>query len=339
MGILTRRRRTGVVIAAVASLAWLGVVSSPPQAGAHPDSEFDGQLLFTRYDAALDDQVPFTVNPDGSHPRQIYPYATECPHWSPNGTEIASCGVPLGNGEGTTILNVDSGQARYLPFLRGLSFSPCYVWSPDARRLACEGGDDDHPSRNGIYTVRVSDWSDIRRVTSNVGGDDVPGSYSPGGHRLTYASYTGDEGEPLGLFVVPANGVRPTRLTPAGSDVASPGDWSPAGNEIVFSRHLTDGVRQTLWMVHANGHGLHQIDVPISPPCGGSVDDPHSLGCSNPVWSPSGRKLAFSVNKADGSDLYILDLCTDRIHLLAKDSDTVDWGVHPLAREREDSRQ
>jgi Tol biopolymer transport system component len=333
MGTLTRRRRTCIVIAAIASLVGLCLVDSPPQAVAiaHPRATLDGQLLFTHYDPTLDDEVPFTVNPDGSHPQQIYPYATECPHWSPDGTQVASCGVPFGDQNGTTILTVDTGQVRYLPFLPGLSYSPCYVWSPDSKRLACEAGDDNHPSRNGIYTVRVSDWSDIRRVTTNVGGGDVPGSYSPNGNRLTYASYTGDHEGPIGLFVVHANGGRPTRLTPAGSDTASPGDWSPSGNKIVFSRHLTDGVRQTLWMVHANGHGLHQINVPTTPSCGGAVDNPSSLGCSNPVWSPSGRQIAFAVNTANGSDLYTLDLCTNRLHLLANDSDTVDWGVHPLA--------
>ena len=193
---MTRRRRTGVVIEAISSLVGRCLVGSPPQAVAHPRATLDGQLLFTLYDPTLDDEVPFTVNPDGSHPEQIYPYATVCPHWSPDGTQVASCGVPFGDQNGTTILTVGTGQVRDLPFLLGLTYSPCYVLSPHSKRLACEAGDDNHPSRNGIYTVRVSDWSDIRRVTTNVGGGDVPGSYSPNGNRPTYASYTGDDEGP-----------------------------------------------------------------------------------------------------------------------------------------------
>src|SRR6266545_705825 len=113
----------------------------------HPN----GQILFARYDPTLDDTVLYTVNPDGSHKQQVVPFGVECPHWSPDGSRIAKCGTVS------------------------------YLWTPDAKRLACDAGSDSDPSRNGIYTIRTADGRGLTRITSNPFGEDVPGEYSPNG--------------------------------------------------------------------------------------------------------------------------------------------------------------
>jgi Tol biopolymer transport system component len=63
------------------------------------------------------------------------------------------------------------------------------VWSPDSKRLACESFGDTDPSRNGIYTIRSSDGAGLTRMTSNPGGDDLPGDYSPQGKRFVFARF------------------------------------------------------------------------------------------------------------------------------------------------------
>ena len=57
----------------------------------------------------------------------------------------------------------------------------CTVWSPDDKRLACEGWDDADASRNGIYTVRSSDGGGLVRLTKAPGPADFVGDYSPDG--------------------------------------------------------------------------------------------------------------------------------------------------------------
>ena len=60
------------------------------------------------------------------------------------------------------------------------------AWSPDGERLACEAYGVDDRGRNGIYSIRVSDGGGLTRITSNPGGEDIPGDYSPDGTRLVF---------------------------------------------------------------------------------------------------------------------------------------------------------
>ena len=319
-------------VGAASVLLVLGAASVPigPASGRPVPAVLDGQLLYAVQDPALEDLAVYTVNPDGSHDRQVYDQPMECPHWSPDGSQIASCGAPVGD---TTLLTVDTGATRFLPSLDPAMQTPCYVWSSDGDRLACEGWSDDNPSLNGLFTVRVRDWGDARRLTSNPGGSDIPGDYSPNSQRLVFGrSITGSDTE-LALFRINTNGTGLRRLTPPTVVAASPGAWSPQGNQILFSGRTDSEHRQTLWVIHADGTGLHTMTV-SGFACGGSFGDPQSVGCSDPVWSPNGRHIAFRVNRADGTMLEEANADGSQPHEVADmgfDPGGVDWGTHTPA--------
>jgi Tol biopolymer transport system component len=305
-------------------------------ATANPASP-NGQILFARFDPSLDDTVLYTINPDGSHERQVVPFAVECPHWSPDGTRIAGCGTqPFGELSGATIIDPDTGSHRELPGPGEPDLgTACYLWTPDATRLACDSWSDTDPSRNGIYTIRTSDGQGLTRITSNPLGDDVPMDYSPNGKRLVFARYHQDVGESVGLFVIRTDGTHLRQIAPADATCGS-GCWSPQGNDIVFSRHVTPDVHSSMWIVHANGTGLREIPAQPAYGCGGPNSDPNAGGCFAPGWSPDGTQIVFGNGSEDlGRNIYTVN--PDGTGLVqvthgdaSQSNQEPDWGTHPL---------
>ena len=322
MKFLINGRVRFVVLLAVA-LAAVAVVS----AGAAPRGA-NGQITFARFNQTLGDTQVYVVNPDGSGQRLVQaPTDTgEFPRWFSDGAHIATC-CPLPGG-GSWIINPDDGTSRIVDGQYLTLFNPCGIPSPDGTLLLCETFSDDG-RQNGIHTIRSSDGGGLAQITSNPGGDDIPGDWSPNGKRIVFLRTTVDA-----LFVINTNGTGLKQITPAGLDFSSFGSWSPQGNEIVFSQHVTPDVHSSIWVVHSDGSGLHEINVQPASACGGANADPDALGCNQPTWSPDGTKIAFirsHMNIVDG-EAYTVDRdgtgLTQVTH--APGVDGVDWGTHPL---------
>lgn len=274
-----------------------------PAAGSHATN---GRIVFVRYNPSLDDTILYTVNPSGTQLKRVAPQPLQCPHWSPDGTRIATC--TNYEGGATAIINPRAGHVRLVPMPDPTLFTACFVWSPDAARLACESLGTTDSNRNGLYTIRTSDGPGLRRVAPNPGGDDIPGSYAPHGHRLLFGRYDQNSTN-VGLFTVAVDGSELRWVTPRGMLVDGEGDWSPQGNEIVFAGHANPNVRDSIWVIHPNGTGLHEIRIKGHRRCGGAFTDPASRGCFGPQWSPDGKKLVFGVNTAaDGENIYIANI-------------------------------
>jgi hypothetical protein len=149
-------------------------------------------------------------------------------------------------------------------------FNPCGIPSPDGKLLLCETFSDDG-SQNGIHVVRASDGGGLRRVTSIPGGDDIPGSWCPDGKRIVFHRIGPNDED--GVFVVNVNGTRLKQILPPAVLAGIALDWSPQGNDIVFSRRVTQEVHSSLWIVHSDGSNLRPLNVQPSLACGGRNDD------------------------------------------------------------------
>jgi len=320
-----------VMLALVAGLAALPALYAAT-ATANPAGP-NGQILFGRYDPNLDDTVLYTINPDGTHEQQVLPFGRECPRWSPDGTRIATCGTPTFD-DGATIIDPDTGSYREIPGPDPDLNTACYVWSPDAERLACESWSDSDPSRNGIYTIRISDGQGLTQMTSNPFGDDTPVDYSPNGKRLVFIRSDAD-GNSQGLFVIKTNGTGLHRIAPAGVTCCN-GDWSSQGNNIVFSRHVTPDVHSSMWIVHSDGTGLREIPAHPAYGCGGPNSDPNAGGCFDPRWSPDGEQVVFGNGSEDlGRNIYTVRPDGTGLHQVthgdaSQSNESPDWGPHPL---------
>jgi dipeptidyl aminopeptidase/acylaminoacyl peptidase len=315
-------RRLTTFSIAVATIVAL-TAASATSASARPRGT-NGKILINRADnLATGEEQTFTVDPDGTDFSLLVNNA-EAGQWSYDGTKIALFEGYLEFDSGVfTSLNLDT---QY-PDL----FLPCGVWSPDDKRLACEGFGITDPSLNGIYTVRASDGGDLQRVTSDPGGDDCPSDYSPYGNRIVFTRANETTYE---LDTVRPDGTGLRRISPEGLNFNfCNGSWSPQGNEILLSAHQPDfDYHSSIWVLHANGTGLRRIPVPD---CGGLNADPNGVGCPSPSWSPDGQKIVFSRQVGtEPHDIYTVNADGRGLFQVTNTPDitefSADWGIHPL---------
>lgn len=325
--------RKAAPIAIVAIILIFGVAGGTSPAEAKVAGP-NGRIVFSRYDPSADDNIAYTADPDGSDVQRLLPgFHASMPRWSPDGTEVAvvsGLGVPCpptctGN---TVIIDPDTGDYRVLASRAFPVLSTfCSIWSPDATHFACEGGNDDHHARNGVYTIRSSDGSGLRRVTNAHGARDIPLDYSPGGTRIAFGRFDVPgrrEGVNSAIFVVRSDGTGVRRITPWGfSDNA--GSWSPDGTKIAFARER----RGQLFVVHPDGRGLQRIALQVG----------SRYFAGDVSWSPDGTKIVFLLTAQTGPNEFVEGLATanaDGSHVRwATTAPTfdheADWGSHALS--------
>ena len=318
-----------IALATAAGMILLGMIAVPGPAHAKVAGP-NGRIAFVRFDPA-GEPVAFTMNPDGTAMQQLFFSGhSELPHWAPDGSKVAI--FCCGDGMAAHLVNPDTGAFRELAPTDPELEVHCGFWTPDGRRLACESFGLTDANRTGVWTIRSSDGGGLRQITSDPGGDDIPGDFSPGGGRLVFVR-TDQDGN-VGIFVVKIDGSGLHRVTPADMvlDNGFGGSWSPSGNKILFVARSDPDHRRAIWEVNVDGNGLHQL--PIQPSCGGAFSDPRSIGCSYPGWSPNGRKIVFARVTAHGTQSNICTVNADGSGLIrvtkTGDADEPDWGTHPL---------
>lgn len=300
--------RRGVIVLA-GTLLGLSLATLP--AGATPLG-VNGQIAWDNPNGA---GTVFTANSDGTHVLQVTDAASSAPAWSPDGTRLLVSGPNSVGRIATSIVNADGTDFHTLPLrIPGLGLA-CTVWSPDGKYCAAQGGNDQDPSANGVYRVNVNNGSAVR-LTS---GNDIPGDYSPDGSKIVFGRYDAN-GNGLALYIVNANGTGLHQLVSENFQPVNDGSWSPQGNQIVFSQHVS-GAPGSIWVINSDGTGLHQIEV-THLDCGGAV------GCHEPQWSPDGNKIIFAANLRKGTFVYSMNADGTGLEKIATGDDPV-WGTHP----------
>ena len=281
---------------------------------------------YAREIPSLDGFASFTIDPDGTDEARLLRGASEAPRWSPDGSEIAvsSCQNPPDCTTAATIVDPDTGDVvRWFEFPDPDIFTVCVVWSPDGGRLACEGFGEPDPSLTGIYSIDATDGTDLTRITSNPGGDDQPGDYSPNGRRIVFLRTDPDRPErrSQALFIAKVDGsVGPHRVTPWGLSQES-GRWSPDGETILFSG---DG---DLYTLSVDGGRIERIELSGR---GAAFD---------PTWSPNGRRIAFALYRRSSSQSDIWSAKANgrgmvRVTETRRWEHFPDWGPHLGASRR-----
>ena len=302
----------------------------------------NGRIAFVRYDPTYGEPVAFTMDSDGSNPTPLSVTGawghSEWPHWSPDGTSVAvfCCDEIPGAAH---IVDPDTGESRVLPLVDpgGLEEDCGFAWSPDGRLIACEGYGMTNRRETGLWIIRASDGGGATQLTSNPGGSDSPGDFSPDGKRLVFLHSvnraTGSADRGSGLFVINVDGIGLRRITPKGMNLdVFNGSWSPVGDQILFVARTDAHHRRAIWEVNADGSDLHQLSIAG---CGGPIADPDSIDCSYPGWSPDGTRIVFTRATKGGkrSDIAIVNADGSGLVQITDtgDADEADWGTHPVS--------
>jgi hypothetical protein len=317
-----RTRRASLIFPLVACVIGVGATPSPTSAKvAGPN----GRLVYDRHGPDGSEAV-ITANPDGTGEQALNIGPGCCADWAPGGNQLAIA-ADTGDGRvGTAVVDADGNNRHVLPIPDPSLNLPCFPWSPDATRLACEGWDDNDPSRSGVYTVRASDGGGLMQLTSNpYGVHDIPGDYSPDGTQIAFVRGKPTRTRETGaVFVVKTDGTGLRQVTPWGRAGCCTASGSPDGHWILFDARGQRG--HALFVVHPDGTGLRRIPL----------RQPVWYDAFEPAWSPDGTKIAFS--------MYLPSLGHDDIYTVNADGTglvqvtntpehegQVDWGPHPLA--------
>jgi Tol biopolymer transport system component len=326
------------VLAVVAACAVVLGLGAGPAIGAARVT--NGPIAFIRF--VGDESHLVLIDADGSAEREVpLPGQAALPAWSPDGRRIALSTFA----EGTIrplIVDPRTGAATMVrvpeaPLDLALL---CRTWTPDGRRLVCEGDSFSatHPESNGVYSMRV-DGSGLRRLTwdafpplfgdeGTCGGGDVPGSVSPDGAWVVVLRArcgtlpAPDLDQEAALFLAPADGTGAlVQLTSYGvpwSHEEGLGRWSPDGTRILFA--TADGDLAT---IRPDGTHLQKVHLRVP------GDHPFAIA---PDWSPDGSRIVFNLFLQGGvSGLHVAEADGDNLTLLVPHGvdfvNTPDWGA------------
>lgn len=274
--------------------------------------------MFNRGDVGEGESFVYAMNPDGSGITKLFDGSAFGARWAPDGSEISL--FCCGDGMAAHFVNVKTGELRTFkqpdPALEAFCGG---AWSPDGRRIACEIFGVDDPTKNGIYTVRVTDGGGLTRITSNPGGADMAGDFSPDGKRLVFVRARNER--PVGIFVVNIDGSGLRPLTPKRMILDASGfsgSWSPTGNDILFVAHQGVGGPKRIWIVNADGGAPREL--PIAAQC--------RFGCYSPSWSPDGTQIVFVRHDGSVESIHLVNPDgSGLVQVSESEGDNPDWGT------------
>jgi len=193
---------------------------------------------------------------------------------------------------GSTVSSPSAVEVVPLVSMPGKQGTPAF--SPDGNQVAFLAYDAPRP---GIYTMLVGGERPLQLTDQP---DDCCPTWSPDGKQIAFIRASGSD--KWSFYVVPALGGRERLLytgAPATWEFCDKLDWSPDGNNLLFSEFVDNSVRAHLAQLSLADLTVRHITSPAN----------QQFDCAA-AFSSDGSKVAFvrSNMSADLGDLFILNL-------------------------------
>lgn len=322
-----------IALATSAMIAMGLLVAADSARATVPGPSPNGAILYGSALWPSEDTDTFTINADGTGENEVYSRPAGCTTWSPDGTKVLlGCVFRRNSLVRPATIDPEGGHFTLLNNPDPTLNLFCWSWSPDGKRLACEGGDDVHPKRDALYTVRASDGGGLQLLTKNpygtffccpVKNQDGAPRYSPDGTRIMFTRFN-DRGQSA-AFIVNVDGTGTRQVTPWGIR-AFGGNWSPDGHWIVFNMNDDSPLQGRLYLMHPDGSDRHMIHIDT----GGAW-----YYAKEPAWSPDGMRIVFVMYAgSNGGQVDLFTVAPDGTHLKQVTASpeveyVPDWGTHP----------
>ncbi|MCK4352849.1 PD40 domain-containing protein [candidate division WOR-3 bacterium] len=206
------------------------------------------------------------------------------PSWSPDGSKIAyhSRGDTTHGGvrhyNSIFIINPDgSGRQRVSLDTTGCCGLSIPGWSPDGKRIVCKN---DSLDELIVVNVDAGTETNINALTTDsiyIGTRMTFPKFSPDGSKILFKSDAGDTDADGHICVIDTSGTNYTIIDTL-SQTRKGADWSPDGNQIVYTNDKEENGYSNIWIANVDGSG----GTPI-------LEDENN--CLQEVaWQPSGAK-------------------------------------------------
>ncbi|MHC4811371.1 MAG: hypothetical protein ACYTEV_13545, partial [Planctomycetota bacterium] len=212
------------------------------------------------------------------------------PVWSPDGREIAFTRIGQ---QGASIHLVPSlgGQERKLVDVAGPTafgyLLPALTWSPEGKWLAfAERMPEVGPARIVRLAVDSLEKTKVTSPPENTLGDFFP-AFSPDGRYLAFMRSSSATWGDLDIWIQPLHGDQPRQLTFGKYDNAAALEWTPAGDEILF----TDNT----W----GGGAIHRISLK-----GGDPRQVPGIGENTAFLTVSGNRIVYQQRHVQAPDIW-----------------------------------